>query len=75
MDNDVEYEIKSVTDFSDEEIIEILQDAIKHQANPKHVCSRFENLTHALTYELVGYGILSIPPEDYERLDSLVKSN
>lgn len=69
------YNIKVVNDFTDNELIEILQDAIKHMANPKHICSSFGTKTQALVYELVGYRVIQVSSEDIDRLDALVKGN
>lgn len=69
------YNIKVVNDFTDDELLVILQDAVKHMSNPKHICSSFDTKTQALVYELVGYRVIQVSPEDIDRLDSLVKGS
>lgn len=66
------HERNALSDFTDEEIIDIIKDAIKHHANPKHDCYRLKYLRTCVYFEFGGFNIWRMTDEDHNRIDSLI---
>jgi len=73
--DDVKY--LKLDDFTDGELNEIINDALRHRANPKHFFHNHVNHDRiAIDYELYNYdiNIRLLSKEDDERIDKLYKA-
>ena len=69
------YEKHTLSEFTDEEIIDIIKDAIKHHANPKHDCYRLKYLSTCVYFEFGGFSIWQMTDEEHNRINYLIETH